>query len=212
MSHSDQIGFQVWRRCCGRCVVVLVVGVGGAGPDALSHERRGRDAPSRIGALGCLELVGLESSADHGLRERREITVDDAVVDTLRDHIAWTRRVHGAGLGLLFTSENDKMLRRSHFAARVLAPAVRRAGLPDGFTFHWLRHSHVSWLLAAGEPVTEVSARVGHKTPAITLARYSWAVPGNERSAANAMAAMSRGISRGIDPKLAEVVKLPSAL
>jgi hypothetical protein len=46
----------------------------------------------------------------------------------------------------------------------------------------------------------------------LVFGRYSWAIPGNERSAVNVMAAMSRRISRGIDPELAEVVKLPSAL
>jgi hypothetical protein len=52
----------------------------------------------------------------------------------------------------------------------------------------------------------------GRHQPAITLNRYSWAIPGNERSAADAMAAMSRGISGGMAPEIAEVVKLPSAL
>ena len=40
-------------------------------------------------------------------------------------------------------------------------------------SFHTLRHSHASALIAAGLDVVRVSRRLGHGSPAITLAVYS---------------------------------------
>lgn len=53
----------------------------------------------------------------------------------------------------------------------------RRLGL-DGLRLHDLRHAHATHLLAAGWPVAEVSARLGHSSPAITHDIYAHAVPG----------------------------------
>ncbi len=50
------------------------------------------------------------------------------------------------------------------------ALAVR--GLPK-VTFHSLRHSHASALIAAGLDVVAVSRRLGHASPALTLSVYS---------------------------------------
>ena len=54
------------------------------------------------------------------------------------------------------------------------------AGLPRA-TFH---HNHASQLLSAGEPVTSVSRRLGHKNPAITLQVYSHVLEGMDDAAA----------------------------
>lgn len=48
---------------------------------------------------------------------------------------------------------------------------MKAAGL-DGFTFHGLRHSFVSILVAAGCNVREVSEWAGHNSVAFTLTRY----------------------------------------
>jgi integrase len=54
-------------------------------------------------------------------------------------------------------------------------PAIRR---------HDLRHSHASLLLAAGVPVKEVSERLGHASPVITLGVYAHVIPSMTQSAA----------------------------
>ncbi len=51
--------------------------------------------------------------------------------------------------------------------------------------FHALRHTHASQLLAAGVPITEVSRRLGHANPAVTLKIYSHFIPGNDRAVAD---------------------------
>lgn len=43
--------------------------------------------------------------------------------------------------------------------------------------FHALRHTHATQLLAAGVPLLEVSKRLGHSSPAITLKLYGHAIP-----------------------------------
>ncbi|MAG33078.1 MAG: hypothetical protein CL908_19540 [Deltaproteobacteria bacterium] len=43
-----------------------------------------------------------------------------------------------------------------------------------------MRHTHASMLLAEGRPVTEVSARLGHKDVRTTLTVYAHATPGSD--------------------------------
>lgn len=50
--------------------------------------------------------------------------------------------------------------------------AVRNRRLPK-VTFHALRHSHASALIAAGLDIVSISARLGHASPALTLSVYS---------------------------------------
>jgi integrase len=53
-----------------------------------------------------------------------------------------------------------------------LYPALRRASLRR-ITFHSLRHSCASAMIAAGAPITEIQHRLGHASPATTLRIYS---------------------------------------
>ena len=68
-------------------------------------------------------------------------------------------------------------------------------------------------MLAAGHPVTEVAARLGHAHPGITLQVYAHAIPGNERAAADAMDALLAGAfdSALSGPRGTDVVQAPSA-
>lgn len=75
---------------------------------------------------------------------------------------------------VMFTNTDGSLLRRSNFARRVFAPAVRRAGLDEGLTFHGLRHSAVSILVAEGATIVELAAIMGwaRSTAAAMVARY----------------------------------------
>ena len=64
--------------------------------------------------------------------------------------------------------------------------AVKNRKLPK-VTFHALRHSHVSALIAAGLDVVSVSRRLGHASPALTLNVYSHLFVNNDRKAADAI-------------------------
>jgi integrase len=60
-------------------------------------------------------------------------------------------------------------------------------------TFHALRHSHASALIAAGVDVVTVSRRLGHSSPAITLRVYAHLFTKTDTTAAAAIEATLRG-------------------
>ena len=60
---------------------------------------------------------------------------------------------------------------------------VTRSGL-ERVRLHDLRHTHATLLLKAGVPIKVVSERLGHSTPAFTMATYQHVLPGMQREAA----------------------------
>lgn len=82
----------------------------------------------------------------------------------------------------VFVSRADTRHDHRNIGGRVLARAVKRAGLEaverDGRvvqhapTFHNLRHSRGSALIAAGWDLEEVSGRLGHANIATTMRAY----------------------------------------
>ena len=59
---------------------------------------------------------------------------------------------------------------------RVVKAAAARAGLPDGTSPHWLRHSHASHSLDRGAPLSLVQQGLGHASVA-TTSKYLHARP-----------------------------------
>ena len=57
--------------------------------------------------------------------------------------------------------------------------------LPYAFTLHDFRHFHATQLLAAGVPVPQVSHRLGHSSPSVTLNTYSHWIPANDQDSAD---------------------------
>jgi integrase len=68
----------------------------------------------------------------------------------------------------------------------------RRLGLPV-MTMHSLRHLHASLLLEAGLPVPQVSKRLGHATPAITMSIYAHVMRQDDDAATTAISKALRG-------------------
>jgi len=56
-------------------------------------------------------------------------------------------------------------------------------------TFHSLRHTHASQLIAAGLDIVTISRRLGHGSPAITLRVYSHLFANTDDKAAQIMEA-----------------------
>ena len=73
--------------------------------------------------------------------------------------------------------------------------AVKSLSLPQ-VTFHALRHSHASALIAAGVDIVTVSRRLGHGSPAITLTVYAHAF-----AAANTDATAAKAIEAAMDAR-----------
>jgi integrase len=120
----------------------------------------------------------------------RTITLPREAIGALRQQAAY-RLAHGGG-ALVFASDSGQSLTNGAIAWHMRRECERLA-LPR-ITPHGLRHLHASLLLAEGLPLPEVSRRLGHASPAITMAIYSHAI----RDDSAAVEAIERALaSRG---------------
>ncbi len=135
-------------------------------------------------------------------RSTRTIQVSDGTADLLRAHkraqaeLKLRNRTTYADHGLVFANEIDRLgvpLRknRGEFERLVASANVRR------ITFHGLRHTSATLLLAAGEPAKTVSERLGHSSVAFTLDRYVAVLPTMQKQAADRIGALLHGGARG---------------
>lgn len=109
------------------------------------------------GVNGVLSVAEVKSRSS-----RRSLAIPAFMAEALADHLA-EHRAGAAGDDLVFTGPEGGPLRRS-FEARVLKPAVSKAGLDRALTFHGLRHVATSLMVEAGEHPRVVQARLGHAT------------------------------------------------
>lgn len=130
------------------------------------------------------EIGALHESA-HGLwlgppktpASARTISLPPFLVELLREHLATTNG------SFVFTSRLGCRLRRSTFDRRVFRPAVdgnaRKGIYPvrPGLTFHGLRHSHKTWLIADHIPEIAQTRRLGHHLPNRLAEVYSHIAP-----------------------------------
>jgi integrase len=127
-------------------------------------------------------------------RSRRTIELPLSLVNELRAHRVASP--HSGDHDYVFASRAGSGLDHRNIGGRVLKRAVLRAALGDELrdgqivkhapTFHSLRHSHGSALIAAGWDLEEVSARLGHRDVTVTAKVYIHAYESSKRSAARA--------------------------
>ena len=114
-------------------------------------------------------------------RSRRVLEVTPQLIGKLRAHKLASP--FSSPQDLAFTTRKGNGHDQRNIGGRVLARAVKRADLGaverDGVvlvpapTFHALRHSHASALIAAGWDIVEISDRLGHSNVATTMRIYS---------------------------------------
>ena len=113
----------------------------------------------------------------------RTLDLPASAVATLREHRATQRQIADKVHALLprdalvFPAkpwEPHQPQDPGLVSARFSALAKRR-----GFRvhLHQLRHTHASLLLRAGIPIPDVSARLGHSNPGVTMKTYAHAIP-----------------------------------
>jgi integrase len=131
---------------------------------------------------------GLLFKAPKTRHGRRTITLPSSTVAVLREHWKATlaRRLQlGQGKtpadALVFATW-DGSTRSPNAMSKEWRRAVHAAKLKA--TFHSLRHSHASSLIAAGIDVLSISRRLGHGSPAITLGVYGHLFKPDDRAAA----------------------------
>ncbi|MGM0561046.1 MAG: site-specific integrase [Pseudomonadota bacterium] len=138
----------------------------------------------------------------------RTVSLPDFCVEALREHRRKCLEVRMAlGLGQLpaggwvFGDHEGNMCRPYSITDR-WRDAVKHRGLPN-VTFHSLRHTHASALIAAGLDVVSISRRLGHASPALTLSVYSHLFVNDDQNAADAIQA-ALGCQSGANPALSK--------
>lgn len=125
-----------------------------------------------------------DSKTDAGVREI-ELDPEDSL--RVSKHIADTGRTGANAQSPLFTSPNGKRLHYSNFRRRIFMPACKEAGL-NRVTFHDLRRTHATMLVAEGHDPKVVQERMGHRSISTTLAFYAQATAQSKAKAAGAKA------------------------
>ncbi len=126
---------------------------------------------------------------------RRTVSLPAFAVGALRDHRRQTLELRLAvGAGALpadapIFGDIEGNWPSPHIITLRWRAAVTRLGLPK-ITFHALRHSHASALIAAGLDVVTVSRRLGHASPALTLSVYAHLFENKDDQAAGVMDAV----------------------
>lgn len=97
----------------------------------------------------------------------RRVRLDPSAATLVR------RRVAAARPGsLVFTNAGGLPWHHSHFRSRAWEPAVDLANLARRPTPHWLRHTHVGWMVLAGASLPELQSRIGHASIKTTIDVY----------------------------------------
>jgi integrase len=126
---------------------------------------------------------------------RRSIALPPQTVAVLRDHRRRQlelRLALGAGklpADALVFARYDGSPRSPRALSKEWSRLVSTRGLPL-VTFHALRHSHASALIASGLDVLTISRRLGHGSPAITLGVYGHLFSNTDDKAAEAISAV----------------------
>lgn len=103
-------------------------------------------------------------------RARRIIALTAEQMTMLRRRVAGCKPED-----LVFTTPLGKAWRHDNFWRRRWVPAVDEAiakGLTKRPRIHDLRHTHVSWLIAARIPLPAIQVRLGHESITTTVDRY----------------------------------------
>ncbi len=136
---------------------------------------------------GGVRLVAAPKSAS----SRRTVPFSGEVADRIREHYGWQASyLKGAASrsgSYLCSASGFNPMRPSSVSAG-FSRLRDGLGLPSGCTFHSLRHTFATWQLAAGTPLQEVSAMLGHSNEAITLRVYAHVLPGRGAESAAAYA------------------------
>jgi integrase len=155
----------------------------------------------RIGEISALRWTDVDLDAQtitiqrsmeqtrHGIREKgtktgkgRTIEIGDWLTEVLRRHRGEQaqRRLQGSlpeYVGHVITYENGAPNAPYNLALKWNL-FIKGTDLPY-YSFHTLRHTHVSLLIAQGEQAKEISVRVGHSSITLTMDTYGHLMKGS---------------------------------
>lgn len=124
---------------------------------------------------------------------RRRVSLMQGDIEMLRAFQDY-QRVYAEELGdmfrwqdLVFTSTFGCPISETNFNRRYFAPLLKRCHIPEGFTFHGLRHTHATLLLQQGVNPKIVQERLGHSSIKVTMDTYSHVLPDMQQAAVSAL-------------------------
>jgi integrase len=136
--------------------------------------------------------AGLRLKPPKSKRGRRKLTLPPSAIAMLRAHKVEQMQLRLAlGLGkpepttLIFSTIEGGLLSPDNLS-RDWRRVCAAKKLPQ-VSFHALRHTHVSLLLAEGENLLTISRRIGHARASTTLDRYGHLMKGADEKAAAAI-------------------------
>lgn len=113
---------------------------------------------------------------------KRSITLPPQTVEALEPIVSKRKKRER-----LFKSPRTNQITHKPFWQDIWVPTLEKIGLIDPRPrIHDLRHSHASWLIAAGVPLAVISRRLGHANIGVTVDTYGHLSPDVQRAAADA--------------------------
>lgn len=105
---------------------------------------------------------------------KRSISVPPFLMTDLKDYI-----------GSMYKSQQEDRVFEitKYFLEHEMQRGIKKSGVKK-IRIHDLRHSHASHLIHMGVPVLEVSRRLGHQSPNITLSVYGHLYPDKQKKLA----------------------------
>ena len=118
---------------------------------------------------------------------RRPINLDTLTVGVLADWRAVPRHeLGGRQVAEVFTTVEGARI-HPHLLSQTFDRLLVKAGLRR-IRLHDVRHTHATLLFKAAVPLKVVSERLGHSSPAFTMAVHQHVLPGMQRDAADVFA------------------------
>lgn len=143
----------------------------------LTNNLRINRAASETSSAG----FGTKSPKRHSVRN---IAITEAVLKTasIAEDLLESYGVRVDGETYLVSPDGN--LVRPHYLRTWFKKLVSLAGLPDDVTFHTLRHTLASFLIAEGMDLRTVADMLGHSSMAVTARNYAHVMPGRNEAAA----------------------------
>lgn len=155
-----------------RPLIVFLLGTGVRWAEALGLRVKNVDVLARKVTIlkQTTELAGRFHDEDpKSKRGRRTLTLPATALDAVIPLVVLDG-VQDDRERRIFLGPRGGMIRREKFY-KIWHTATAAAGV-EGLRIHDLRHTHISWLISAGVPLTAISRRAGHASIAITSDRY----------------------------------------
>jgi len=115
----------------------------------------------------------------------RSIKLSDEDVSVIAGYLSSIGRTGANEHEPLFTSPEGHEIHYRNFIQRVFKKSAAKAGLPN-ITFHDLRRTHATILIASGASQKVVQERLGHRSISTTLALYAQGTEQGHIDASNA--------------------------